>query len=82
MGHKIDSLQKKLQMLEMLPSMLATDIEISEVRSALNVRLDAENTMWRQCSRNFLAHGGGSKHKFFPYKGYQPQTVKHHSWPM
>ena len=40
-GNKIDSLQKRLQMLETLPSTLATDIEISEVRSALNVWLDA-----------------------------------------
>ena len=52
-GHKIDSLQKRLQMLETLPSTLATDTEISDICSALNVWLDAENTMWRQRSRNF-----------------------------
>ena len=68
LGHKIDSLQKKLQMLEMLPSTLATNTEISEVRSALNVWLDAENTMWRQRSKNFWLTEGDRNTSFFHTK--------------
>ena len=64
-GHKIDSLQKRLQMLETLPSTLATDTEISDICSALNVWLDAENTMWRQRSRNFWFTEGDWNTSFF-----------------
>ena len=67
-GRKIDSLQKRLQMLETLPSTLAIDTKICEVRSALNVWLDAENTMWRQRSRNFWLTEGDRNTSFFHTK--------------
>ena len=53
MGQKIQNLQKQLQMLEARVPCVETDREIKEVRDALNVWLDAESTMWRQCSPNF-----------------------------
>lgn len=68
MGQKIDSLQQKLQILEMLPSSLAIGIEIRQVCSALNVWVDAEDTMWKQCSRNFWLIEGDRNTCFFHTK--------------
>jgi len=67
-GHKIDGLQKKLQELELLPSTTATDMQIKEVRSALNIWLDAKNIMWRQRSRNFWLTEGDRNTSFFHTK--------------
>lgn len=58
MGHKI----------ELLPSTTTTDIEIRQVHSALNVWLDVENIMWRQCSRNFWLIEGDRNTSFFHTK--------------
>ena len=52
-GCKIQHLHKKLQMLENQAHCVETDREIFEVRKMLNTWLDAENTMWKQRSRNF-----------------------------
>ncbi|XP_075636587.1 uncharacterized protein LOC142608797 [Castanea sativa] len=57
-GRKIEPLQSKLQMLEQQSSSMKTDSEIRDVPNALNVWLDAESTMWKQCSCNFWLTDG------------------------
>lgn len=68
MGRKIQYLHKKLQMLENQAHCVETDREIYEVRKMLNIWLDAENTMWKQRSRNFWLTDGDRNTSFFHTK--------------
>nr|XP_023892075.1 uncharacterized protein LOC112004085 [Quercus suber] len=65
-GNQIERLDRKLQFLERNP--IQNEVEICEVRAALNKWMDAENTMWHQRSRNLWITDGDRNAAFFHQK--------------
>lgn len=65
-GNQIKRLNHKLQLLEQNP--IQNEVEIWEVRAALNKWMDAENTMWHQQSWNLRITSGDRNIAFFQQK--------------